>query len=100
MYVNTHVYITIYIYIFFFFKIISDSLVLLYLAEPPGLTLGLEEGEDVVLPDGADNVADDGARLVVEELNADLGDGTTGASAAENLGHLSELDWGVLHTKK
>lgn len=43
-----------------------------HLAEPPGLPLALEEGEDVVLAHGALHVTDDGAGGVVEELNANL----------------------------
>jgi hypothetical protein len=51
----------------------------------PGLTLRLEEGEDVVNADGALDVTDDGTRGVVHELDADLGDTTTRAGAAEDL---------------
>lgn len=51
----------------------------------PGLTLRLEESEDVVDANGALDVADDGARSVVHELNADLGDTTTRAGTAEDL---------------
>lgn len=51
----------------------------------PGLTLRLEESEDVVDADGALDVADDGTRGVVHELDANLGDTTTRASAAEDL---------------
>lgn len=51
----------------------------------PGLTLRLEEGEDVVNADGALDVTDDGTRSVVHELDADLGDTTTRAGTAEDL---------------
>ncbi|GFZ45350.1 hypothetical protein JCM24511_03076 [Saitozyma sp. JCM 24511] len=51
----------------------------------PGLTLRLEQGKDVVDPDGALDVSDDRTRGVVHELDADLGDTTTGSSAAEDL---------------
>jgi hypothetical protein len=47
--------------------------------------LRLEQGEDVVDPDGALDVSDDRTRGVVHELDADLGDTTTGSSAAEDL---------------
>ena len=72
------------------------------LSEPPGLTLGLEEAENVILTDcrilmlasefragifgigvavrtWALDVADDGAGGVVHELDADLGHATAGA---------------------
>ena len=51
----------------------------------PSFTFGLEKSEDVVLADGALDVADDGARGVVDEFDADLCDTTTRASAAEDL---------------
>jgi hypothetical protein len=68
-----------------------------HLAEAAGLTLGLHEGDNVVLTDGADDVADDGAG-VVEELAADLGDTTAGAGTAENLDDAS-VDRRVLQTR-
>ncbi len=58
----------------------------------PSLTLGLEESEDVVLANGALDVADDGAGRVVHELDADLGDSSAGSSAAENLDNLGEVN--------
>lgn len=65
------------------------------LTETASLTLRLHETEDVVLTDGALDVTDDATALVVDELNANLGDTTAGAGAAENLGNLSELDGGL-----
>lgn len=65
------------------------------LTEPPGLALGLEKAENVVLANWALDVADDGAGGVVHELDADLGHATAGAGAAENAGDLDELDGGV-----
>eukprot|EP00002_Diphylleia_rotans_P034467 TRINITY_DN7409_c0_g1_i2.p1 TRINITY_DN7409_c0_g1~~TRINITY_DN7409_c0_g1_i2.p1 ORF type:complete len:123 (-),score=18.86 TRINITY_DN7409_c0_g1_i2:55-423(-) len=65
------------------------------LSEASGFALGLEEGEDISLADGALDVADDGAVGVVEEVDADLGDATTGAGAAEALCDAGELDLGV-----
>ena len=44
------------------------------LAQAPRLALRLEQREDVALADGALDVAHDEAVLVVEELDADLGD--------------------------
>ena len=45
-------------------------------SEPSGLTLGLEQSQDVTLPDGALDVADQVPFSVVEEQNLDLGDAT------------------------
>ncbi len=58
------------------------------LSESSGLTLGLEEGEDVVLLDGALDVADDRSAGLVHELDADLDDTTARAGTAENLSNL------------
>src|SRR4051812_4433562 len=60
-------------------------------AETPGLTLGLHQNKNIVLADGALDVTDDRARGVLEELHANLGDTTTRAGAAEDLGNLGEL---------
>ena len=51
----------------------------------PGLSLGLEESEDVVDSDRALDVSDDRSRGVVHELDSDLGDTTSGSSSAEDL---------------
>ena len=61
--------------------------------DAPRFTLRLEEGEDVVLPDWALHVPDDGPGRVVHELYADLGDTTTASGLAEDLCDLCELDW-------
>lgn len=69
------------------------------LAQAAGLTLGLEQAQDIVLTDRADNVADDAAVLVLalaDNLDTDLGDTTTGASAAEALGDTSVFNF-LLH---
>lgn len=58
------------------------------LSESSGLTLGLEEGEDVVSLDGALDVADDRSAGLVHELDADLDDTTARAGTAENLSNL------------
>ena len=42
------------------------------LAKAAGLTLRLEQGQDITLADGALDVADDLARGLVHELNLDL----------------------------
>lgn len=51
----------------------------------PGFTLALEKGKDILLPDGALDIADESTGLVVHELNADLRDASTRTSTAENL---------------
>ena len=51
----------------------------------PSLTLTLQESQDVLLADGALHVTDDGPAGVVHELDADLRDTTTGASASKDL---------------
>ena len=51
----------------------------------PCLTLRLEQGENVVNPDGALDVTNDATAGVVKELNPDLGNTTTRAGASEDL---------------
>ena len=51
----------------------------------PSLTLALQKSQDVVGPDVALHVTDDGAAGVVEELDADLSHTSTRASPAEDL---------------
>lgn len=67
-----------------------------HLAEAAGLALCLQQGQDVAFSDRALDIADDGAAGVVHELHTDLGDTTSGASAAEDFGDLAEL-WLCLH---
>lgn len=62
------------------------------LSETAGLTLRLHEAEDVVLTNGALDVADNASAGVVEELNTDLSDTTTRTGTAQNLGDSGELD--------
>lgn len=62
------------------------------LSESSGLTLGLEQAQDVVLTDGSLDVSDDATGLVVHELDANLGDTTTGTSSAQDTGDLDKLD--------
>ena len=62
------------------------------LSQSAGLTLRLEQAQDVVLTDWALDVTDDASGLVVHELNANLGNTTARASTAEDAGDLDELD--------
>lgn len=61
-------------------------------AQPPGLALGLEQGEDIALAHRALHVADDGAARVVHELHAHLRALPLGAGPAQHLGHPGQLD--------
>jgi hypothetical protein len=70
--------------------------VLQILPETAGLTLSLEESEHVVDADSTNDVADNGAGHVVNELDADLGDATAGTGAAENLSDTGKLGGSVL----
>jgi hypothetical protein len=63
-------------------------------AQPPGFSLGLEQGEDVSLADGPLDVPHDEAVLVVQELHSDLGHLTPGAGSAHHLHHNSQLRLG------
>ena len=67
-----------------------------YLPQPPGLTLPLEQHEDVALADRALHIPDDRARRVVKELNANLRHLTCLASAPKDLSHLCKLYWLIL----
>ena len=58
------------------------------LSESSGLTLGFEEGKNVIDLDGALDVADDGSAGLVHELDADLDDSTARAGTAEDLSNL------------
>jgi hypothetical protein len=58
----------------------------------PSLSLRLEESEDVVLSNGTLDVSDDGSRSVVNELDSDLGDSSSGSGSTENLDDTGELD--------
>lgn len=62
------------------------------LSQSASLTLGLHEAEDVILTDRALDVSNDRTRLIVNELNTDLSDTTTGTGAAENLDDLGQLN--------
>jgi hypothetical protein len=67
----------------------------------PSLTLGLEQGQNVLLPDGALNVTDDCSARVVHELNADLGDTTTRAGTTEDLhGYGAQVRWVTFGTRR
>ena len=60
----------------------------------PSLTLTLQESQDVLLADGALHVTDDRPAGVVHELNTDLRDTTTGASAPKDLRFVRKLKSG------
>lgn len=70
---------------------VKDKASLPHLTETAGLTLRLQQADNVTLTDGANNVADDrGTNTTTTgtlgaELGADLGDTTAGTSAAKNL---------------
>ena len=51
----------------------------------PSFTLTLQESQDVLLADRALHVTDDGTAGIVHELDTDLRDTTTGASASQDL---------------
>lgn len=73
--------------------------------DEPGLSLRLEESKDVVLSDGSLDVSDDGSRSVVDELDSDLGDSSSGTGSTKDLDDFGELDGllgrrGILHRKK
>jgi hypothetical protein len=55
-----------------------------YSAQAASLTLPLQQGQGVPLTDGALDVADDGTLGVVDELDANLGHVTGGASLSQN----------------
>lgn len=61
-------------------------------SQPPGLSFGLEEREDVSLSDGSLDVADDLSVLFPDELHLDLGTLALGAGTAEHLDDASEGD--------
>lgn len=60
--------------------------------DAPSLTLTLEQRQDVVLPDRALHVTDDCPCNIVNELDADLGDTSTGACASEHLLQVRQHD--------
>ena len=69
------------------------------LSKPPGLTLRLQKGEDISLPDWALHVTHDETVLVVEELDADLGDLSTGSGPSHDLDNNSELQRRLLRVR-
>ena len=69
------------------------------LPQPARLALPLQQHEDVALADRTLHVPHDRARGVVEELNAHLDHRAGLASAAEDLGHLRELDGLILRRR-
>ena len=70
------------------------------LPQPARLALPLQQHEDVALTDRTLDVPHDRARGIVEELDAHLDHRAGLASAAEDLGHLRELDGLILRRGK
>lgn len=62
------------------------------LSQPPGLTLGFEKAEDVVLADRSLHVADNGTGLVIHEFDTNLSNTTTRTSTAQDSGNFDKLD--------
>ncbi|KAH3668088.1 hypothetical protein OGAPHI_001842 [Ogataea philodendri] len=56
-------------------------------------TSTLHQAQDVVLSDWTFDVSDDGSGSVVQELNSDLGDTTSGSGSTKNLDDFSKSDW-------
>lgn len=61
------------------------------LAKATGFTFRLEQGNNIILTDGSNNVANDGT-LALQELSTDLGNTTAGSSAAEAFDDTSVLN--------
>lgn len=62
------------------------------LPEATRLSLGLQQRKKIAFAHGALDVANDRAILVVQELDAHLGDATARAGATDDLRHLCDLD--------
>ena len=67
----------------------------MFLTQSSSFTLRLHQGQDVVLSDWALDVSDNGSGGVIQELNSDLGDTTTGTGSTENLLNSSKGNWGL-----
>lgn len=65
------------------------------LTQSSSLTLGLHQAQDVVLSDWALDVSDNGSGRVLQELNSDLGDTTSGTGSTQNLDDLSKSNWSL-----
>jgi hypothetical protein len=63
-----------------------------HLTETAGLALRLEQGNNVVFTDRADDVADNGT-LTIQEFGTNLGDTTTGAGTAQTLEDAGVFDF-------
>merc|ERR1719251_271091 len=68
-----------------------------HLSKSPGLSLRLQQGQDVSLPHGALHVPDDLTVALTNELNLHLGTLTLGTSSAQNFDDSSEYDSGLVH---
>eukprot|EP00640_Fibrocapsa_japonica_P005521 CAMPEP_0113936154 /NCGR_PEP_ID=MMETSP1339-20121228/3119_1 /TAXON_ID=94617 /ORGANISM="Fibrocapsa japonica" /LENGTH=97 /DNA_ID=CAMNT_0000938515 /DNA_START=142 /DNA_END=435 /DNA_ORIENTATION=+ /assembly_acc=CAM_ASM_000762 len=62
-------------------------------SQPPGLTLPLQQTENVPLSHRSLYITDNGACGIVQKLNPHLSDITGITGAAQNPVDLSELDW-------
>ncbi len=67
------------------------------LPQPPGLSLRLQQGQDVSLSHGALDISDDLSVLLSDELNFHLGTLTLGTGSAQNLDDTRQLDF-TLHS--
>ncbi|CDK25008.1 unnamed protein product [Kuraishia capsulata CBS 1993] len=63
------------------------------LTQTSGFSLGFHQTQDVVLSDWALDVSDNGSGSIVDELNSDLGDTTTGTGSTENFDNFSKGNW-------
>jgi hypothetical protein len=61
------------------------------LPQTSGLALPLEQAQNVILLDGALDVADDGAGRIVEKLNTNLSNRASVSSSAKNVLDLGQL---------
>jgi len=65
-----------------------------HLAQSACLTLGLEENKDITLTHWTLDVTDDAAVLLINELNTNLCDSTTGSCSSQQLDDLGHADSG------
>merc|ERR1719170_43336 len=67
------------------------------LSQSPGLSLRLQQGQDISFPHGALHVPDDLTVSLTDELHLDLGTLTLGYCSAENFDDSREDDSGLVH---
>lgn len=68
--------------------------------QPPGFSLGLEQSENISLPDWSLNVSHNETVLIINELDSHLSHLSSGSSATHNFHHYSMLDLGIHSTRK